>query len=63
MVGSDVVIGWVKDSKGYLTVSNDKCKRVLHYTVCNTEVTIKFNFKRRRSNRVERTYMFDTFGY
>ena len=22
MVGSDVVIGWVKDSKGYLTVSN-----------------------------------------
>ncbi|KAL9952241.1 hypothetical protein ACROYT_G039464 [Oculina patagonica] len=23
MAGSDVVIGWVKDSKGYLTVSND----------------------------------------
>ena len=22
MVGSDVVIGWVKDSKGYLTVGN-----------------------------------------
>ena len=28
MIGSDVVIGWVKDSKGYLTV------RMIHFSVC-----------------------------
>jgi len=37
MVGSDVVIGWVKDSKGYLTVS----QIYVHYSNFSTQKSPK----------------------
>ena len=34
MIGSDVVIGWVKDNKGYLTVTNTRIAQMFKRRTC-----------------------------
>ena len=51
MVGSDVVIGWVKDSKGYLTVST--CiYRVLTLTLALKKLRPRHSFLKRHTTQI-----------